>query len=463
MDFASKRPNILLINCDDMGYGDLGCYGSRVNDSPHVDAMARDGILFTDFYAASPVCSPSRGAMMTGCYPSRIGFADFHGKAVLMPGHDIGLNPREITIPKLLKQAGYRTMLVGKWHCGDQPEFLPTRCGFDHYYGLPYSNDMGRQRRTWAPVEQVDRDFPPLPLLEDEEVIQQQPDQRGLIERYVEQCVRFMRGAGTDPFFLCLAPLQVHLPLYAPERFVAESRNGDFGACVSAVDWALAALEDELRRLGKYEDTLVIFTSDNGSRADHGASNGPLRGAKTTTWEGGQRVPCVVRWPGVTPSGVRCGEIVSNLDFLPIFARLAGVEVPRDRRIDGEDLTEVFLTGRGQGRAEFRYYHMETLEAVRMGCWKLHVYKNEEPMRALYNLQEDPGEQHDLMEQRPEIARRLEQALAAAREDLGCRASGVPARNARQPGRAAHPRKLTADYDPNHPYLIALYDKEEDF
>lgn len=276
------KPNILLINCDDMGYGDLGCYGSPVNRSPHVDALAQNGVLFTDFYAPSPVCSPSRGALMTGCYPNRIGFSSFEGKAVLMPGQGIGISHGEYTLPQALKSAGYATMLVGKWHCGDQPEFLPTRYGYDRYYGLPYSNDMGRQRRTWAPVEQVDRDFPPLPLLEGEEVIQQQPDQRGLIERYVEQCVRFIRESAQagKPFYLNLAPLQVHLPLYAPERFVAESQNGDFGACVAAVDWALAALEAELKQLGLHDNTLIVFTSDNGSRADHGASNGPLRGGQ---------------------------------------------------------------------------------------------------------------------------------------------------------------------------------------
>lgn len=463
MNTPDTRPNILLINCDDMGYGDLGCYGSEVNHSPTVDALAEQGILFTDFYAASPVCSPSRGSLMTGCYPNRIGFSSFHGKAVLMPGHDIGLNPDEITLPKLLKQAGYRTMLVGKWHCGDQPEFLPTRHGFDHYYGLPYSNDMGRQKRTWAPVEEVDKDFPPLPLLEDEDVIQEQPDQRGLIERYVEQCIRFMRHSKDAPFFLCLAPLQVHLPLYAPERFVAESENGDFGACVAAVDWALAALIAELKRLGQYENTMIIFTSDNGSRGDHGASNGPLRGAKTTTWEGGQRVPCVVSWPGVTPAGVRCDAVASNMDFLPVFCRLAGVPVPSDRIVDGEDLTELFLTGKGNGRKEFRYYRMETLEAVRVGDWKLHAFKNDEPFPALYDLRHDPGETQNLFEERPEIVAELQAVMEEDRCDLGCAGASVPARNAREPGRVSNPRKLTSNYSPDNPYLIALYDKEEDF
>lgn len=194
---AEKQPSIILINCDDLGYGDLGCYGSTDNDTPVLDRLAEQGIRFTDFYMASPVCSPSRGAMMTGCYPPRIGFGSFDGEWVLFPGQAMGLNPEEITIAKLLQQAGYATKLVGKWHCGDQKEFLPTRHGFDSYYGLPYSNDMGRQF--------VDDVFPPLPLMRDEQVIQQQPDQAALTERYVEECVRFMRENAERPFFLYLA------------------------------------------------------------------------------------------------------------------------------------------------------------------------------------------------------------------------------------------------------------------
>ena len=459
------KPNILLINCDDMGYGDLGCYGSPVNRSPHVDALAQNGVLFTDFYAPSPVCSPSRGALMTGCYPNRIGFSSFEGKAVLMPGQGIGISHGEYTLPQALKSAGYATMLVGKWHCGDQPEFLPTRYGYDRYYGLPYSNDMGRQRRTWAPVEQVDRDFPPLPLLEGEEVIQQQPDQRGLIERYVEQCVRFIRESAQagKPFYLNLAPLQVHLPLYAPERFVAESQNGDFGACVAAVDWALAALEAELKQLGLHDNTLIVFTSDNGSRADHGASNGPLRGAKCSTWEGGQRVPCIMSWPAAMPKGKVCRALSSHIDFLPTFAHLAGAALPTDRIIDGADLTEVLLRGGGEGRAEFRYYRFETLEAVRRGRYKLHLFKEDGPRRELYDLAADPGETTNLYAEKPGIVAELMRAVNDARQDLGCAGAGVTGQGNRQPGRVPHPKKLTGNFDPDHPYIIALYDKEEDF
>lgn len=290
--FLSDKPNIILINCDDLGYGDLGCYGSKVNKSPNIDLLAKEGMMFTDFYSASPVCSPSRGALMTGCYPIRIGFESFEGDQVLFPGHPVGLNRSEFTIPQMLKEVGYTSMIIGKWHCGDQEEFLPLQYGFDRYYGLPYSNDMGRQRRKQGIQEELDKRYPPLPLIYNDKVIQEQPDQRSLIERYVEHANMFIRENKGKSFFLYFAPLQVHLPLYAPLRFVDESQNGDFGACVAAVDWALAAMVQELKYQGIYENTLLIFTSDNGSRGDHGASNAPLRGRKGFTYEGGMRVPC---------------------------------------------------------------------------------------------------------------------------------------------------------------------------
>ena len=217
---AATRPNIILINCDDLGYGDLGVYGSTANKTPAIDRLAAEGVRFTDFYMASPVCSPSRGAMMTGCYPPRIGFGMFDGHMVLFPGQAVGLNPSEITIARLLKEAGYATSHIGKWHCGDQPEFFPTEHGFDEYYGLPYSNDMGRQHHSWKP-------YPPLPLMENGEVIEEQPDQASLTERYLERSLRFIRKNRDRPFFLYLAHMHVHLPHYAPERFRKQSYNGD--------------------------------------------------------------------------------------------------------------------------------------------------------------------------------------------------------------------------------------------
>jgi arylsulfatase A-like enzyme len=450
---ADDRPNLILINCDDLGYGDLGCYGSAANDTPTLDRLAAEGMRFTDFYMASPVCSPSRGAMLTGCYPRRIGFGSFdNGHWVLFPGHASGLNPAEITIARLLKSRGYATQMVGKWHCGDQPEFLPTRHGFDAYFGLPYSNDMGRQAGRKQPM-------PPLPLLRDDTVVQQQPDQAALTERYVEECVRFLRANRERPFFLYLAHMHVHLPLYAPRNFLEASRNGAYGACVAAVDWSVRVLLHELAALGLDANTLLVFTSDNGSRGDHGGSNAPLRGRKGTTWEGGQRVPCLVRWPGQVPAGGVCRELATAMDFLPTFARLAGAEPPRDRILDGRDITPLLCAAPGARtpHAAFFYYIRDDLEAVRAGRWKLHVAKGQESLCALYDLEADPAESCDVAAAHPEVVADLQRRLNGCREDLGDARTGAAGRNCRPAGRAANPRPLT-EYDPNHPYIQAMYD-----
>jgi arylsulfatase A len=448
----ADKPNIVLINCDDLGYGDLGCYGSTVNETPALDRMAGEGCRFTDFYMASPVCSPSRGAMMTGCYPPRIGFGSFDGQWVLFPGQGCGLSAAEVTVATLLRGVGYATKLVGKWHCGDQDAFLPTRHGFDSYYGLPYSNDMGRQS--------PDDKCPPLPLLRDTEIVQEQPDQAALTERYVAECVQFMRAHRDGPFFLYLAHMHVHLPIYTPDRFLRESHNGRYGAGVAAVDWAADVIMNELRDLGLADNTLLIFTSDNGSRCrGEGGSNGVLRGTKGTTWEGGQRVPCIMRWPAGIPPGTECRALATAMDFLPTFAALAGAATPTDRVIDGRDIRELMVSG-GQAASpheSFFYYLCNRLEAVRAGRWKLHVRKGEQVLRALYDLDADPGETSNLHEAEPAVVQELEERLAACREDLGDECEGVTGANVRPIGRVENPNPLTT-YDPSHPYLMACYD-----
>ncbi len=456
-----SQPNIILINCDDLGYGDLGAYGSQVNKTPALDRMAEEGVRFTDFYMASPVCSPSRAAMMTGCYPPRISFGAFvDGGVVLFPGDDIGLNQNEITIAKLLKGVGYSTKLVGKWHCGDQPEFLPTSHGFDSYYGIPFSNDHGRQADdpVWNPMR---RDWPPLPLVRDTEVIQEQPDQAAVTERYVEEAVRFIREERDAPFFLYLAHMHVHVPIYTPAHFERESENGIYGAAVAAIDWSVEVIMDELKRQGIDENTLVIFTSDNGSRArDEGGSNAPLRGKKGETWEGGQRVACLMRWPDQISAGTVSNEMVTSMDLFPTLAGIAGAEVPNDRIIDGQDISALIFGEKDatSPHENFFYYKQNNLEAVRSGNWKLHVRKGEEEVRELFDLGIDVGESNNLFDQEPKVVSDLMTKLNACRRDIGDAATGTAGENVRPIGRVDDAKPLT-EYDPNHPYIIAMYDK----
>jgi arylsulfatase A-like enzyme len=465
-----RPPNVLLINCDDLGYGDLGCYGSAANDTPALDRLADEGVRFTDFYMASPVCSPSRAALLTGCYPPRIGFAAFDGLPVLFPGQRFGLHPDEVTIADVLRQAGYATKHVGKWHCGDQPPFLPTRHGFDGFFGLPYSNDMGRQ--AWpegsVPIPKLLRDagipfveeYPPLPLLLDDEVLEAQPDQASLTARYVDESVRFLRANRDRPWFLYLAHIYVHLPIYVQPRFAQGSRNGTYGAAVASIDWAAGVLLAELTRLGLDDDTIVVFTSDNGSLARDGGSNAPLRGAKGTTWEGGMRVPGIVRWPGRVAPGSVCGAVATSMDLLPTLAAAAGAEafVPGDRVIDGRDITALLDDPAGPSPHEaFLYYDADRLEAVRSGRWKLHLCKGRIPLHELYDLDADVGETTDVAADHPDVVARLEAHAAAARADLGDGRLGIVGAGCRPVGEVADPVPLTT-FDPDHPYYLAEYD-----
>lgn len=450
------KPNIILINCDDLGYGDLACYGSPVNKTPTLDRMASEGVRFTDYHVMSPVCSASRSALMTGCYPERVGFP-----GVLFPGQDIGLHPDEITIADVLKGQGYRTKIVGKWHCGDQPPFLPTNHGFDEYYGIPYSNDMGVQGPPEKRASKV-----PLPLMRDDEVIQEQPDQRGLTERYMEQCVRFIRDNREGPFFLYLAHMYVHVPLFVPRRFLRQSENGGYGGAVECIDWVAEVIFHELSKLGLDENTLVIFTSDNGSRArDEGGSNAPLRGRKAQTWEGGQRVACIVRWPGKIPGGRVCDELVTSMDFMPTLAGIAGTSEPRDRTIDGKDIRSIWFDepGAESPHEVFFYYARGNMAAVRKGKWKLHFIEGSafggdlEPNPQLYDLESDIGEQNNVYDKHPDIVKELEAAAEAGREELGDALHSIEGTGCRPIGRVKNPRPL-CEYDESHPYIVAAYD-----
>lgn len=475
----TRRPNVILINCDDLGYGDLSCYGSTQHDTPALDRMADEGVRFTDFYMASPVCSPSRAAMLTGSYPLRVGFGgrSIDNAPVLFPGQAQGLHPDEITIARLLQDDGYATRIIGKWHCGDQPEFLPTRHGFDGWFGLPYSNDMGRQAfpQEGQPYQKVMESLgtplpddapmfqprPPLPLMLDEDVVAEQPDQAALTERYLTDAVQFLRNNRDRPFFLYLAHLYVHLPIYVQTRFVRESRNGRYGAAVRCIDWSTDVLLRELLDLGLDDNTVVVFTSDNGALTrDGGGSNGPLRASKGTTWEGGQRVPCIVRWPGRIPAGKVVHDVANAMDLYPTIANWCGVDVPGDRTLDGRNLGPLLNGGDGPCERPFFYILGGNIEAVRVGRWKLHVRKwNDERLR-LYDLNADVGERADVVDKHPDVVTRLLDVIETARLELGDDASGTSGSDVRPVGLVADPVTLTV-FDEDAPYYMAEYDLPE--
>ena len=457
MSAANTRrpPNIILINCDDLGYGDLGCYGSESNRTPHLDRLAAEGMRFTDFCMPSSVCSPSRAGMLTGCFPNRIGFGKPGGGLVLFPGSNEGLHPEETTMATMLKSKGYATLHVGKWHCGDQREFLPTAHGFDHYYGIPFSNDMGRQvnRPPW----------PPLPLLRDLDVIEQQPDQASLTFRYVEESVRFIRENAGRPFFLYFAHMYVHLPIYAPDHFLRQAGGDPYAAGVAFIDWATGVLMAELERQGIADNTLIVFTSDNGSRAmaPSGGSNGPLRGRKGEIWEGGWRVPGIFHWPGTIPAGSRCDRPAMSIDLFRTFAELAGAEVGAGREIDGGNLCGVLMGDPDAdiGREAFPYYRGNTLFAVRKGAWKLHLRLRgkAEPTCQLYDLAADIGETKNLCGDFPEKVAELGELADSYRRELGDEAAGIAGASTRPAGRVENPTPLTA-YDADAPYFLQEYD-----
>ncbi len=448
------RPNVVFILCDNLGYGDLGCYGSTKHRTPHVDRLAAEGTRFTDFYSTSGVCTPSRASLLTGCYPRRVGLdwtvPDGH---VLRPVSPNGLNPNEVTVAELLKAVGYRTACIGKWHLGDQPPFLPTRQGFDYYLGIPYSDDMTPRPGT---------NWPPLPLMENERVIEAPVDRNLLTKRYTQKAIEFLEANRNRPFFLYLAhamPGSTKRP-FASERFRGKSRNGPYGDSVEELDWSTGEILSALQRLGLEDKTLVVWTSDNGAprRNPPQGSNAPLSGWGYTTMEGGMRVPLLVRWPGHVPAGRVCHELTTMMDWLPTLAGLAGASVPSDRIIDGHDIWPL-LAGVESAHTPydaFYYWHTNRLYAVRSGPWKLHLAipgkvrntRDGRPMDRLllYNLRDDVAERHNLADQRPDVVRRLLKLAERARRDLG--EGPTPGPNCRPCGRVKRPRPQVL---PNQP------------
>jgi arylsulfatase A len=407
---ADRPPNIILIFIDDMGYADIGPFGSTLNRTPNLDRMADEGMRLTSFYAA-PLCTQSRAALMTGSYPIRTGLMHGTWHPVLMPGDAHGINPDEITIAEILKGKGYATSCIGKWHLGDQPPFLPTRHGFDSYYGIPYSNDM-------IPVNNSKgRNFPPLPLIRNETVVGEITDQSTITGDLTREALKFIETNKENPFFLYMPHVMVHVPLHVGENFKGKSANGILGDAIEEIDWSVGEILNALKRLGLDENTLVVFTSDNGPAKGIAT---PLRGKKGSTFEGGMREPCVVRWPGHIEAGSICDEITSTMDLLPTFARLAGAFAPTDRTIDGNDIWPLLSSQLGARSAyeAFYYYNRNNLQAVRSGPWKLHLL-GDKGKPALYQLDNDISETTNLIEQHPKIVKRLMNLMEAAREDLG--------------------------------------------
>ena len=424
------QPNFILISADNLGYGDWGCFGCTHHNTPHTDRMASEGMRLTHFYSSSGVCTPSRASLMTGCYPRRVGMhIGSYGTCVLMPLDHKGLHPSEITVARLLKETGYTTACIGKWHLGDQAPFLPTRHGFDTYFGVPYSDDM--TPRDDKP------DWPALPLMRNETVVDAPVDRDYLTKRYTEEAVQFIRQHRDEPFFLYLPhamPGSTDRPFASPE-FQGKSANGPYGDSIEEMDWSTGQILDVLRELGLDERTLVINTSDHGALPHDPpqGSTGPLKGWGYDTTEGGMRPPCTAWWPGHIPAASECAEITSVMDILPTFARLAGVEPPTDRKLDGHDIRPLLFAEAGAtslyDESGFYYYMISQLQAVRSGPWKLYLPLKEKVLdlggdtapssAALFNLIDDISETRDVADQHPDIVARLSAMAEQARRDLG--------------------------------------------
>ncbi|MEX0720746.1 MAG: sulfatase [Balneolaceae bacterium] len=420
----AEAPNIVIIFIDDLGYGDFGSYGHPTIQTPNIDRMANEGQKWTNFYVAENVCTPSRAALLTGRYPVRNGIAT-DGRRVFFPDSDGGLPPSEITIAKLLKKKNYHTAAIGKWHLGHLPEYLPTNHGFDYYYGIPYSNDMdpttdlGHFNSTTDPkIEYFN-----VPLMRNTEVIERPANQHTITKRYTEESIQFIEENKDEPFFLYLAHSMPHVPLFASEDFKGKSERGIYGDVVEEIDWGVGEIRKVLEKENIAENTYVIVTSDNGPWAvlqQHGGSAGLLFGAKGTSYEGGMRVPAIFWSPGnIEPAVIT--DIGSTLDLLPTTSELTGIPLPDDRVYDGYNLSGVLKNEDSSPRGEMIYYHGTKVFAARKGDFKLYFYENNpkgypEELEVLdsyklYNLQQDPSERFNLIDEHPEVVEKIEEMV----------------------------------------------------
>ncbi len=426
-------PNVIVMLMDNLGYGDTGCYGSRQHRTPHIDQLASEGVRLTSFYSTSGVCTPSRASLMTGCYPRRVNMhISGDGRAVLFPADHKGLNPNENTIAGLLHDQGYATACIGKWHLGDQAPFLPTQHGFDQFFGVPYSEDM-------VPND-TQPDRPLLPLMRNETVIEAPVDRDFLTKRYTEESILFIRKNKDRPFFLYLPhamPGSTDRSFSSPS-FQGRSTNGSYGDCVEELDWSAGEIVKVLKELGLDEKTIILWTSDNGAvrRNPIQGSNAPLRGWGYDTSEGGQRMPCIARWPGKIPAGIVRDDLTTMMDILPTVTQLAGTQPPEDRVIDGHNIMPILTndpdTKSPYDEQGFFYYDREQLQAVRSGPWKLYLpltkklgkminpsgrAKSIEP--ELYDVRNDISETRQVSAEHPDVVQRLLSLAEDARADLG--------------------------------------------
>lgn len=429
---AQKQPNIIVILMDDMGYGDIGTQGAIGYETPNLDKMGNEGMRFTRFYSVQAVSGASRAGLLTGCYPNRIGFSGAPG-----PDAVTGINENESTMAEVLKQKGYACAAYGKWHLGHLTKFLPTHNGFDEYYGIPYSNDMWPHHPTGT--------YPDLPLYEGDKVIAYNPDQSQFTTNFTERAIQFIDKNKKHPFFIYLAHPMPHVPLFVSDKFKGKSKQGLYGDVIMEIDWSVGQILQKLRKEGLDENTLVVVTSDNGpwiNYGNHAGSTGGLREGKGTSFEGGQRVPCLMQWKGTIPAGSVCNKLAVNIDLLPTFAHISGAAMP-SHKTDGVNLFSL-LQGdtKSTPRTSFLYYYRRnSLEAVSDGEFKLifphptRTYEGFAPgndgmpgrvdenkmleEKILIDLRRDPGERYNVLSQYPEAAGRLEEMANEAREDLG--------------------------------------------
>ncbi len=466
---AAETPNIVLIFTDDLGYGDLACFGSKTIRTPNIDALAKEGTRFTQFYVAQAVCSASRAALMTGCYANRVGM-----EGALNHTSPQGIHPDEWLLPEMLKSRGYATGMYGKWHLGLSPYFSPMRNGFDDYLGIPYSNDNTKYHPSMAHV------MPPLPLYDGDKVIELDPDQSLFTRRFTERAVSFIEAHREGPFFLYVPHVMPHVPIFASDRFDGRSPHGLFADVVEEIDWSVGEIVKAIDEAGIRDNTLIIFTSDNGpflSYGTHAGTTGGLREGKLTTFEGGVRMPCVMRWPGRVPAERVCDEPFMTIDFWPTFANWTGADLP-DHPIDGKDVTGLLMgtNDASSPHDHFLFYSGTELQAIRSGPWKLHLehdyltvggetrsdgkpagfgqlqpkgmdlsgvagiasrhgYAIVRQPQALYQLDDDPAESIDVAAENPEVVKRLLAIADAARKTLGDSITGVQGSEIRPSGR----------------------------